>query len=70
VSARLVEIARLRTATFAAADAVRVTARALGCDVEVRGAGAQGWLVIVERLEDGRALGEYLELVARGRAAA
>lgn len=67
---RLVEIARLRTARFAEADAVRVTAKALGADVEVRQAGAQGWLVIVEMLEADRALGERLELVARGRAVA
>ena len=66
---KLVEIARLRTPCFASADAVRVTARALGCDVEVREAGGT-WLVIVEALEANRATGEHLALVARARAAA
>lgn len=66
---RLVEIARLRCDTFAAADAVRVEASALGCSVELRDA-SSCWLVIVEALHDAPAIGEHLALVARARAAA
>lgn len=66
--AKLVEIARIRVPTFAAADAVRVEACALGCDVELRDA-ASCWLVIVEALHEAPAIGEHLALVARARAA-
>lgn len=47
---RMQEFARYCAPTRGAADAIATTARALGFDVEVRGAGALGWLVVVEGL--------------------
>jgi len=49
-SHRMHELARYCAPTRGAADAIATTARALGFDVEVRGGGAAGWIVIVERV--------------------
>ncbi len=68
VSARLHEIARCRVDDRAEAEAIATTARACGCDVEVRGYPG-GFLVIVESLEQSIALGERLQLVGRRAAA-
>ncbi len=68
MTARLVEVARCRVDTRAAADAIATTARECGCDVEVRGYPG-GFLVIVESLEQSIALGERLQLVGRRAAA-
>lgn len=69
MTSRLVELARLRVPCRASAEAIRTTARAIGCDVEVRAIGACGFLVVVEGLHaPSPMLAEGLELLARGAA--
>ncbi len=67
---KLVEVFRALLPCRASAALVAFDARRMGLDVEERHAGEQGVLVVASGLHADPAIGERLQLLARGKVAA